>query len=198
MSEATEHLEQAPVQDRDLLQRLSLYFDAFEQRLRQGEGWFIFNAEGKRGTRISTFIERRLDEVGADVDSCMMAWRDFSLSAYVTEVGLPELEPRLHSEEGNERLRREFEFARQVTDQVWQRCESAELLVVTDLRPRQTHEAAFLDRTVEQRYVTRRATILLTPEMPAELEADLLTIDPTHSTWNRLFSRMYETSLVAL
>lgn len=198
MTDATELVEQAPVQDRDLLQRLSLYFDAFEQRLRQGEGWFIFNAEGKRGKRISTFIERRLDDVGADVDACMMPWRDFSLSAYVTEVGLPELAPRVQSEESNERLRREFEFAREVTEQVWQRCQSAELLVVTDLRPRQMHEAAFLDRTVAQRYATRRATILLTPEMPSELEADLRSIDPTQSTWNRLFSRMYETSLVAL
>lgn len=198
MAEATELVEQAPVQDRDLLQRLSLYFDAFEQRLRQGEGWFIFNAEGKRGKRISTFIERRLDDVGADVDACMMPWRDFSLSAYVTEVGLPELAPRVHADESNERLRREFEFAREVTEQVWQRCQSAELLVVTDLRPRQLHEAAFLDRTVAQRYATRRATILLTPEMPSELEADLRSIDPTQSTWNRLFSRMYETSLVAL
>jgi hypothetical protein len=69
---------------------------------------------------------------------------------------------------------------------------------VTDLRPRQSHEAAFLDRTVEQRYSTRKATILLTPEMPSELEADLRTIDPTALTWNRLFARMYETSLVAL
>lgn len=198
MSDATEVVEQAPVQDRDLLQRLSLYFDAFEQRLRQGEGWFIFNAEGKRGRRISTFIERRLDDVGADVDACMMPWRDFALSAYVNEVGLPQLEPQVKSDEGNERLRREFEFAREVTEQVWQRCQFSELLVVTDLRPRQSHEAAYLDRTVEQRYSTRKATILLTPEMPAELEADLRSIDPTATTWDRLFSRMYETSLVAL
>ncbi|HET9660329.1 MAG TPA: hypothetical protein VFP05_08355 [Thermomicrobiales bacterium] len=198
MSDATEVVEQAPVQDRDLLQRLSLYFDAFEQRLRQGEGWFIFNAEGKRGKRISTFIERRLDDVGGDVDACMMPWRDFALSAYVNEVGLPQLEPQVKLDEGNERLRREFEFAREVTEQVWQRCQFSELLVVTDLRPRQSHEAAYLDRTVEQRYSTRKATILLTPEMPAELEADLRSIDPTASTWDRLFSRMYETSLVAL
>ncbi len=198
MADTTELVEQAPVQDRDLLQRLSLYFDAFEQRLRQGEGWFIFNAEGKRGKRISTFIERRLDDVGVDVDACMMPWRDFALSAYVNEVGLPQLEPQVRSGEGNERLRREFEFAREVTQRVWMRCESAELLVVTDLRPRQSHEAALLDRTVEQRYSTRKATILLTPEMPAELEADLRTIDPTSSTWDRLFTRMYETSLVAL
>jgi hypothetical protein len=34
--------------------------------------------------------------------------------------------------------------------------------------------------------------------MPSELEADLRTIDPTALTWNRLFARMYETSLVAL
>ncbi len=198
MSDHAELVEQAPVQDRDLLQRLSLYFDAFEQRLRQGEGWFIFNAEGKRGKRISTFIERRLDDVGGDVDACVMPWRDFALSAYVNEVGLPQLEPQVKSDDGNERLRREYEFARQVTQHVWQRCESAELLVVTDLRPRQQHEATFLDRTVEQRYSTRKATILLTPEMPSELEADLRSIDPTASTWNRLFSRMYETSLVAL
>jgi hypothetical protein len=198
MPDAAEVVEQAPVQDRDLLQRLSLYFDAFEQRLRQGEGWFIFNAEGKRGKRISTFIERRLDDVGGDVDACMMPWRDFALSAYVNEVGLPQLEPQVKSDEGNERLRREFEFAREVTQQVWQRCQCSELLVVTDLRPRQSHEAAFLDRTVEQRYSTRKATILLTPEMPSELEADLRSIDPTASTWDRLFSRMYETSLVAL
>lgn len=198
MSDATELVEQAPVQDRDLLQRLSLYFDAIEQRLRQGEGWFIFNAEGKRGKRISTFIERRLDEAGLEVDTCMMPWRDFALSAYVNEIGLRELEPKVKSEQGNERLRREFEFAQQVTQQVWQRCESSELLIVTDLRPRQTHEAAFLDRTVEQRYATRKATILLTPEMPSELEAELRTIDPTEACWNRLFSRMYETSLVAL
>jgi hypothetical protein len=198
MTDATERVDQAPVQDRDLLQRLSLYFDAFEQRLRQGEGWFIFNADGKRGRRISTFIERRLDDVGGDVDACMMSWRDFALSAYVNEVGLPQLEPQVKSDEGNDRLRREFEFAREVTQQVWLRCESAELLVVTDLRPRQSHEAAFLDRTVEQRYSTRKATILLTPEMPSELEADLRSIDPTASTWNRLFTRMYETSLVAL
>lgn len=198
MSDAAELVDQAPVQDRDLLQRLSLYFDAFEQRLRQGEGWFIFNAEGKRGKRISTFIERRLDDVGADVDACMMPWRDFALSAYVNEVGLPELAPKVQSDESNARLRREYEFAREVTQQVWQRCQSSELLVVTDLRPRQSHEAAYLDRTVEQRYSTRKATILLTPEMPSELEADLRSIDPTQTTWNRLFSRMYETSLVAL
>jgi hypothetical protein len=198
MPDAAEVVEQAPVQDRDLLQRLSLYFDAFEQRLRQGEGWFIFNAGGERGERISTFIERRLDDVGGDVDACMMPWRDFALSAYVNEVGLAQLEPQVKSDEGNERLRREFEFAREVTQQVWQRCQCSELLVVTDLRPRQSHEAAFLDRTVEQRYSTRKATILLTPEMPSELEADLRSIDPTASTWDRLFSRMYETSLVAL
>ena len=38
MADSAELVEQAPVQDRDLLLRLSLYFEAFEQRLRQGEG----------------------------------------------------------------------------------------------------------------------------------------------------------------
>ena len=42
MTDRESHIEQAPIQDRDLLQRMSLYFDAVEHRLRHGEGWLIF------------------------------------------------------------------------------------------------------------------------------------------------------------
>jgi hypothetical protein len=54
MTDAAELIEQAPVQDRDLLQRLSLYFDMLDQRLRNGQGWFIFNASGRDSSRPSS------------------------------------------------------------------------------------------------------------------------------------------------
>jgi hypothetical protein len=85
-----------------------------------------------------------------------------------------------------------------VTEAVWDRCLNSEILVVTGLRPTMPHETTFLDRAIENRYRQRLATILLTPEMPKELEAEFDSLDPTHGCWDRLFSRMYETSLVAL
>jgi hypothetical protein len=52
MTDRESLIEQAPIQDRDLLQRMSMYFDTVEHRLRHGEGWLIFNAGG-RPSRIS-------------------------------------------------------------------------------------------------------------------------------------------------
>ena len=86
-------VELAPIQDRDLLQRLSLYFDAVENRLRQGEGWLIFNASNRRSRRIAGFIQQRLSEHRPPVSYFLMPWRDFALSAFVTEVGMPSLAP---------------------------------------------------------------------------------------------------------
>ena len=187
-------IEQAPVQDRDLLQRLSLYFDAFDARLRQGQGWFIFNARASRSGRIAAFIERRVGEYRPEVSACMMPWRDFALSAYVHEVGLPELAPVA----GEGKARREFELAARVTRDTYDQMVYADLLVLVGLKPTNRHEAIFLDRTMDGRYRQRLATILLTPDMPQELEAEFESVDPTRAVWERLFARMYETSLVAL
>src|SRR3954462_8528563 len=93
MAESGDFIEQGPLQDRDLLLRMSLYFDAIEQRLRQGQGWFIFNASPGRSNRISTLIERRLTEHEQALSAFVTGWPDFPLSAYVNEVGLPELTP---------------------------------------------------------------------------------------------------------
>ena len=62
MTESESLIEQAPIQDRDLLQRMSLYFDAVEHRLRHGEGWLIFNASHRRARRIAGFIQHRLTD----------------------------------------------------------------------------------------------------------------------------------------
>ncbi len=191
-------IEQASIQDRDLLLRLSLYFDSFDQKVRQGQGWFIFNAEGGRGRRISTFIEKRLNEHRPDVHSFVISWRDFALSAYVNEVGLPSLEPQTHQPGATPKLTREVAFARQVTDDVWERCSSSEMLMLVGLKPSHAHEVEFLDRAIEERYRQKLATILVTPETPQVLEAEVDSVDPSMQLWDRLFTRMYETSLVAL
>ena len=93
MIDAAAFIEQAPVQDQDLLLRLNLYFDVLDQRLRHGQGWFIFNAGGSRLNRIAGFIQAKLASDHAGVSSYLMPWRDFALSAYVNEVGLSEIGP---------------------------------------------------------------------------------------------------------
>lgn len=197
MADTTYLVEQAPLQDRDLLQRLSLYFDAFDARLKQGQGWFIFNAAPVRSNRIATFIRARLQEMGSPISTAMVPWRDFALSAYVHEVGLNELEPA--AKQGKDkRLKREYELATRVTKDTWDRLLFSDLLVLVGLKPEHAYEAMFLDRTIDGRYQHRLATILLTPEMPESLAAEFASVDPTQTYWERLFQRMYETSLVAL
>jgi hypothetical protein len=195
MSDSVAMVEQAPLQDRDLLQRLSLYFDAFDIRLRQGQGWFIFNAGSGRSGRISSFIQHRLAEHEPSVSYYLMPWRDFALSAYVTEVGLPNLIPQV---DANIKAKREFDLATRVTYHTWTQMLSTDLLVLVGLKPSYRHEAELLDRTIAGRHEQRLATILLTPDMPTQLEADFETVDPSREYWDRIFQRMYETSLVAL
>ena len=195
MTDATSIVEQAPLQDRDLLQRLSLYFDAVDHRLRQGQGWFIFNARGGRSGRIASFIQHRLAEHQPPVSYYMMPWRDFAISSYVTEIGLPELAPSVALDQ---KAKREFELATRVTYNTWTQMLSSDLLVVLGLKPSHRHEAELLDRTIESRHTQRLATILVAPDMPQELEADFGTVDPSLTYWHRIFQRMYETSLVAL
>jgi hypothetical protein len=195
MKDAAILIDEAPLQDRDLLQRMSLYFDAVEHRLRHGEGWFIFNARSSRSGRISSFIQTRMAEHQAHVSWVLMPWRDFAISAYVTEVGLPELAPKVTA---SARRQHEFDLATRVTLQTWTSVVSADLLVVVGLKPQARHEAELLDRALEKRHAQRLATILLTPEMPQQLEAEFSELDPGLGYWDRIFGRMYERSLVAL
>lgn len=198
MADALDVIDHTPLQDRDLLLRLSLYFDAFEQRLRQGQGWFIFNASTERSRRIANFIQMRLSEYGSSVNSYTLTWRDFALSAYVSEVGLPAMLPAGDGRELNDAAKRELEVAKFVTADTHERLKFSDVVVLTGLKPNAWHEAIFLDRTIDERYRNRLATILLTPELPNELAAEFQQLDPTSTFWPRLFERMYETSLVAL
>jgi hypothetical protein len=187
-------IEQAPVQDRDLLQRLSLYFDGVDHKLRQGQGWFIFNAGGGRSGRISSFIQHRLAEQEPPVSHYLLPWRDFALSAYVNDVGLPQLASDVATDV---KAKHEFDLATRVTHNTWTRMVSTDLLVLVGLKPAHRHEADLLDRTIAGRHAQRLATILLTPDMPQELEAEFANV-AARAYWDRIFGRMYETSLVAL
>lgn len=188
-------IDLAPIQDRDLLQRLSIYFDAVEQRLRHGEGWMIFNAGSRRSLRISGFIQHRLAEQRPPVSYFMLPWRDFAISSYVTEVGLPILAPEVtHSP----RAEAEFNLAAKVTSSIWTQMLSTDLLVLAGCKPAHRHEIELLDRTLASRQGQKLATILMTPEMPQQLEADLVNVDPERRYWERIFGGMYETGLVAM
>jgi hypothetical protein len=198
MTDAAAIVEQAPLQDRDLLLRLGLYFDGFDQRLRHGEGWFIFNAAGGRLQRISSYIEARLHEDFPQVYAYCVPWRDFAISAYVDEVALRELEPGAAFPSAPLAARREYDLARQVTEDTRERLHFSDVLVLVGLKPSTWHEATYLDTTIEERYRRRLATILLTPHMPHHLEAGFEQLDPSGTFWPRLFQRMYATSLVAL
>jgi hypothetical protein len=195
MAERESPIDQAAIQDRDLLQRMSLYFDGVESRLRHGEGWMIFNAGSKRSRRIAAFIQHRLAEHRPPVSYFLLPWRDFALSSFVTEIGLPSLAPEVGR---SPRAQAEFELAAKVTSSTWTRMLSTDLLVMIGCKPEHRHEVELLDRTLENRHSNRLATILMTPEMPAELEAEIESFDPGGHYWDSIFGRMYETGLLAM
>lgn len=198
MAEQTVPAEQFSLQDLDLLQRLSLYFDSLDTRLRQGQGWLIFNAAGGRSRRIASFVQQRLTEYSPPVTYSMLPWRDFALNAYVQEVGLPELAPPDPKGVADPKAKREYELAVQLTHNLFAEMMSADVLVLSGLKPAHRWEAILLDQMVDGRYRRRGATILLTPDMPQQLETEFEQLDPTRTFWGRIFERMYETSLVAL
>jgi hypothetical protein len=188
------------VQDRDLLTRLTQYFDTLESRLAQGQGWFIFNASGPRAAWLGRFIQARLAEYRPLVSSFVMPWRDFALNAYMTEVELP---ARAESEAAigpatQGHLQHEYQIATGVSRATGFQMRQCDVLVVMGVRPTQRHEAVLLDEVVVQRHARRRATLLLTPHQPHDLATALSTVESTIPLWDRLWSSMYERSLVAL
>jgi hypothetical protein len=188
------------VQDRDLLTRLTQYFETLETRLAQGQGWFIFNAGGPRAAWLGRFIQARVAEYRPLISSFVMPWRDFALNAYMTEVELP-----AHAEAGPagaanapSHLQDEYRIATGVSRATGFQMRQCDLLVVMGVRPTQQHEAALLGATVGQRHARRRATMLLSPLAPHDLEVTLASIEGGEAVWNDLWASMYERSLVAL
>ncbi|MCX7623711.1 MAG: hypothetical protein RMK01_01380 [Thermomicrobium sp.] len=194
-AESLQH-EQPALQDVDLLSRLTQFFDAFDQHVRAGHGWFIFNARGQRGARITAFILGRLAEYQLLYTYYFVPWRDFALNAYMVEVELQALAAQRQSLEG--RVRKELDIATRVSRDNLARMMVSDLLIVAGIQPQHRHEVVFLEQAVERRYQQRLSTILITPAQPHELAWQIERVAPGERFWDRLFERMYERSLIAM
>lgn len=184
-----------PLQDLDLFSRMTQYFDAIDPHLRAGTGWFIFNASGARANRVTAFIAGRLREIGPFVSTYLIPWREFSLNSYMVGVELQSIgEPE--ALEG--RARTEFDIASRVSRDHMVKLVASDLLILTGLQPSHAHELEFLDETITRRYTQRLSTILVSPRLPQDLRASFEEIAPGAPLWDRLFTRMYERSLIAL
>lgn len=195
MSYRQDGSETLPLQDLDLFTRLSQYFEAFEQHLRAGHGWFIFNASGARAARITAFIASRVNEFGPWISTYLVPWREFSLNAYMVEIELQSIE-QPESLEG--KAKTEFDIASRVSRDAMVKLVASDLLIVTGLRPTHPHELEFLDETIERRYSQQLSTILVSPQLPHELSATFDQVIPGAPLWDRLFTRMYQRSFIAL
>jgi hypothetical protein len=197
VNDAAHIIDDVPLQDVDLLQRLNQYFATLDLRLRHGQGWVIYNVRGKRSARITNFLQQRVGDSGVPFSHYFLPWRDFALTAYLVQVELQSLSER---EQGmTEAERREYGIATRVSRQTLARMVTADLLILNGLVPKNEREIQYLDETIERRYKQRLATILLTPEQPHELAADIFGgSERGPEIWDRLSDRLYRTSLIAM
>jgi hypothetical protein len=183
------------IQDRDLLGRLSQYFDSVQLRLREGEGWLILNASRDRGGRISRFIAERIAEYRPLFSSYFLLWRDFALNAYMVNVELTATDP---AEVSDARLQREYRIADRVSKDMHYHMLYSDLFVLSGIAPAHPHEAQQLDSVVAERQKRRLATILITPRSLDSLSGDFRGADPSGALWDGFYRRVYETSLIAV
>ncbi len=197
MIEEAQFIEQIPLQDVDLLQRLNQYFLTLDLRLKQGQGWLIYNAGGNRGGRISRFMHDRLASADVPFSHYFLSWRDFALTSFLLQGELRDTPGRQMGM--SERERNEFAIASRVSRQTLARLATADLLILSGLIPQHSFEVDYLDQTIERRYKSRLATIIMTPEQPHELALDVVRVRADGGeTWARMSSMLYETNLVAV
>lgn len=197
MFDGAHFIGQVPLQDADLLQRLNQYFSTLDFRLRQGQGWVIYNAAGPRAGRITRFLQDALRSADTPFSHFFLPWRDFALTSYLVEV---ELRGDVQQDNSlSEKERQEHAIATRVSTLTLARMLTADLLVLNGLAPRYPHEVTYLDETIERRCKGRLSTILLTPDQPHELALSVTRLaDQGEQTWSRMSSRLYETSLIAV
>ena len=191
-------LGELPTQDADLLARLNDYFEHLDYRLRQGQGWLIFNSERERGARIVRFILERLAAYRPYYSSYYVPWRDFALHAYVSAVALPQDAGEVERDDAESPRRREFQIASSVATATTFQLKHADVVIVSNIHPAQLHETILLSETAVERSRRRRATIALTPDDPWSLAGAFDAADPSHTTWRRFYEAMHATSLVAV
>jgi hypothetical protein len=185
-------------QDRDLYARLNQYLDLVELNLKQGRGWFIFNADRTRAARISHLLLERLAGYRPFISYFNVPWRDFSLNAYMREVELSDEERNRAQAANDQHLKKELNIARRITtDTSWAMLVS-DLVIISGLAPKHEHEARRLAEVLDGRFNRHMATVLVTPRMPHELAADFDRLAPEADFWSNFYGRMYETGFMAL
>jgi hypothetical protein len=198
-------LDNVSVQDRDLLARLTTYFAGLEQRVKEGQGWLIFNANRARAGRITKFVLERLAEHRPFISYYFVPWRDFALNAYMVRVELPSNPSPEDAETTTPsglilpgRASVEHDIAGRVSrDQYYQMC-FADVLVVSGVAPAHRHEVEHLDAILGDRFGKRLPSIVLSPRAPHELLADYAAQPGGPAAWARLYDGMYGSSLIAL
>ncbi len=202
-----EHFSPAPdfggeqhgsVQDRDLLVRMTAYLEQLDLRVRQGQGWFIFNADRTRAARIAQYLLVALRSRPITLSHALMTWRDFALNAFVTEVALPREERDDPAPAPESDRDRERQIARRVSREAYWRALNVDVLILLDLAPTHTHEVAFLDSILTSRARLHLPSVLTTPLMPDGLQHAMDAHDPTGEVWGRIWRQMYDTGLIAL
>lgn len=193
-------IESVSVQDRDLLGRLSAYFDSIDLRLREGQGWLIFNSNRERTGRIGRFIGDRMREYRPLMSFYIVPWRDFALNAYVLKVELASSAPSTANPPTDPRQQQEYAIAGRVSQDMYYQMRYCDLFVLSGVQPTYPHELGYLDQIIAERLQSQRASILITPLMPHELEAGFRALDRDAGgqVWERFFNRLYDTCLIAL
>jgi len=209
-------LDSVSVQDRDLLGRLTQYFAAIDQRVQDGQGWLIFNADRQRAARITKFVLDRLTERRPFISYCFVPWRDFALNAYMSKVELSKVEPAgtgagpqapPGTDEGSQdqasgrtadRAATELDIAGRVSRDQFYAMRYSDVLVLSGLAPAHRHEVEHLDGVVEVRFARRLPSIIVTPCAPHELMRAYVAHQGGDQAWVRLYDGMYASSLIAL
>jgi hypothetical protein len=186
------------VQDRDLLIRLTAYLDTIDTRVRQGQGWFIFNADRARAGRIAQYLLMGLRGHAPIISHALVPWRDFALNAFVTEVALPREEQEEPTPEPESRRDHEQRLARRVSREAQWRALNVDVLILLDLAPAHTHEINFLRGILSSRHRLHLPTVLTTPLMPDGLREAMAAVDANGDAWDELWGQMYGTSLIAV
>ena len=190
-------IDQVPLQDVDLLNRLNQYFSSLDLRLRQGQGWLIFNAKGSRAGRITQLLQEQVEHATIPFSHFFLPWRDFALTSYLVQVELQQLGET--PEDLPENTRVQYQIASSISRQTLARVVTADLLILNGLVVRHAHEMRYLEDTIDRRYQQRLATILVTPEQPHELAIEMSQVSEAGmEAWQRISNRLYETSLIAM
>jgi hypothetical protein len=182
-------------QDVDLYSRLNNYLNRVDLHIKQGRGWFIFNADRTRAARIVSHFLERLRDYSPYITYNHIPWRDFALDAYMRQhLNTTNNQPP----QTDEKLNKEYNIARKISSNTSLSMLTSDLLIISGLAPGNSEEVNRLGQVVVGRHTRQMATVLVSPRMPHELAQDFEKFSNSSETWSEFYRRMYESSLMAL